>query len=440
MDPEIDNKKNSSNPRIFYGWWIVLISLLGITVKIGAFNRNFTIYVVPIRKELGIGVSSIAFADMLGRLTAGISAPLIGYFVDRFGYRNMLIFGGVTSGLGFMLLAAVHSYLMFSLVLVGLISFGVRAGYHTAAIPAINAWFRKHRGLAMAIISTGNGFGGAFAPLVAWMVLTLGWRKSSFATGIFVIVFMVSTSWLVKQSPEEMGLKPDGITEMPDPQVSDAEKYEEKDFSIREAMHTVAYWQLVWAVGLRNSVTSGINFLMAPVMIWYLQGSDRSDTESLIIASFFMMLFSVGSMVLNPLVGWIGDRWSKEKVSALCMGLGGASMCVLLDRSGALWQLGLFAVLLSLSDAANPLAWALLGDYFGRKNFATLQGWQHLPNQLMSMSTPVWMGFIFDRTGSYYWSLIPCIVIYVIATGSYWTLRSPKLPTYEKSALSDTVK
>jgi len=110
-------------------------------------------------------------------------------------------------------------------------------------------------------------------------------------------------------------------------------------------------------------------------------------------------------------------------------------MLVLLDRSGSLWQLGLFAVLLALSDAANPLAWAMLGDYFGRKNFATLQGWHHLPNQLMSMSTPVWMGFIFDRTDSYYWSLIPCIVIYILATGSYWTLRRPKLPSDVKSGI-----
>ena len=325
----------------------------------------------------------------------------------------MLVFGGITSGLGFIFLAAVHSYFMFCLVLVGLISFGVRAGYHTAAIPAINAWFRKHRGLAMSIISTGNGFGGAFAPLVAWMVLTWGWRRSSFITGIFVIVFMTSTSWLVKQSPESMGLKPDGIIEDPNINLSDSDYGEEEDFGISEAMHTVAYWQLMIATGLRNTVTSGINLLMAPMMIWFLQGTDRSETESLIIASFFMMVFSVGSMALNPMIGWVGDRWRKEKVSALCMLLGGASMLVLLDRSGALWQLGLFAVMLALSDAANPLAWAMFGDYFGRKNFATLQGWHHLPNQLMSMSTPVWMGYIFDKTDSYYWSLIPCIIIYL---------------------------
>ena len=40
--------------------------------------------------------------------------------------------------------------------------------------------------------------------------------------------------------------------------------------------------------------------------------------------------------------------------------------------------------------------------------YATLRGWQHLPDQLMSMSTPVWMGL--DRTtstGSYFWALVP---------------------------------
>jgi MFS family permease len=424
------SKKNNEEkrPKIFYGWWIVVVSLLGITVKIGSFNRNFTIYVVPIRQELGIGVSAIAFADMLGRLTAGIFAPLIGYFVDKLGYRNMLIFGGIASGLGFILLAFVHSYVMFCVVLVGLISFGVRAGFHTAAIPAINAWFKKHRGLAMAIISTGNGIGGAFAPLVAWMVLSLGWRRSSFVTGVFVIMFMVSTSWIVKQSPESMGLNPDGISEPLNDDNSTDNNVTDYDFTVKQAMHTLAYWQLVWAVGLRNSVTAGINFLMAPVMIWYLQGSGREETESLIIASIFMMFFSMISLFLNPLIGWVGDRWHKEKVSSLCMLLGGVSIFMLLDRSGALWQLAVFALMLAVADAANPLAWAMLGDYFGRENFATLQGWQHLPNQLMSMSTPVWMGLIFDNTGSYYWALIPCAVIYICSSLSYWTLKKPKMP------------
>ena len=60
--------KLSSN--VFYGWWIVVVGLFVDAFKHGTFNRGFTLYVLPIRAELGIGVAAIALADMLGRLQA----------------------------------------------------------------------------------------------------------------------------------------------------------------------------------------------------------------------------------------------------------------------------------------------------------------------------------------------------------------------------------
>ena len=85
-------------------------------------------------------------------------------------------------------------------------------------------------------------------------------------------------------------------------------------------------------------------------------------------------------------------------------------------------------VLLAFSETANPLAWAILGDYFGRRSYATLRGWQHLPDQFMSMSTPLWMGIIFERTGSYQWALIPLVVIYVMAALLYLLIPNPRTP------------
>ena len=69
-----------------------------------------------------------------------------------------------------------------------------------------------------------------------------------------------------------------------------------------------------------------------------------------------------------------------------------------------------------------------MGEYFGRRSYATLRGWQHLPDQLMSMWTPFWMGIIFDQTGSYKWALIPLIVIYCFAAVFYWIIPIPKTP------------
>jgi hypothetical protein len=105
---------------------------------------------------------------------------------------------------------------------------------------------------------------------------------------------------------------------------------------------------------------------------------------------------------------------------------GALAMFLLLNQSGHVWQLAAFVVLLAVSESASPLGWAIMGDFFGRKNFATLRGWQHLPDQLMSMSTPVWMGLIFDRTGSYLWALIPLIVIHSLSALCFWTLPAPK--------------
>jgi len=46
----------------------------------------------------------------------------------------------------------------------------------------------------------------------------------------------------------------------------------------------------------------------------------------------------------------------------------------------------------------------------------------------MSMSTPVWMGWIFDHTGSYYWSLLPLAIIYGLSACVYWLLPQPPTP------------
>ena len=107
---------------------------------------------------------------------------------------------------------------------------------------------------------------------------------------------------------------------------------------------------------------------------------------------------------------------------------GALALVVLLYSSGQLWQLAVFVVLLAVSETANPLAWAILGDFFGRRSYATLRGWTQLPHQLMSMLTPLWMGWIFDSTDSFKWALIPLAVLYGLASFFYWTLPRPKPP------------
>ncbi len=430
-------------PKIFYGWWIVVISALDDALKHGTFNRGFTFFVLPIRRELGIGVAVISLADMLGRLVGGLLGPAMGFFTDRLGPRIMLAFGGIMSGTGFILLGLTGNYLTFMLVFVGFLSVGFRSGYNNASIAALNNWFRRRRGLAMSIASIGNGLGGAaLSPLMGLMVLSLGWRKSALVAGLLILAVVVPLSLLVRRSPESIGLRPDGDppdgAEAAGSGTADragghggrhrARSFGDVDFTAREAMGTLSYWWLVVAVAMRNTVNSGLSFLLAPVMVWFLQGSGRSENESLGISAVFVGLLGLSAVVFNPAMGWLSDKWPKPKLSGLCMISGALALTMLLNRSGHWWQLIPFVVLLAVSDSANPMAWAIMGDFFGRRSFATLRGWQHLPDQLLSMSTPVWMGLIYDNTGSYFKALIPLIGFFALAAVGYWTIPRPKIP------------
>ena len=442
---------NRSTP-IFYGWWIVAVSLVIDACKHGTFNRGFTLYILPIRNELGLSVTAISLAEMLGRLEGGVLGPVMGYLTDRFGAGAILVFGGLMSGLGFIFLSQTNSLFVFMVIFVGMLSVGFRSGYNNATLAAVNQWFRRQRSLAMSIVAAGNGLGGAvLAPLEGLMVASLGWRTAALVSGLGILVVVVPLSFLVRRSPESMGLLPDGdqapalpASQAPGPPRAHGATADgtapsaspaagrrdaaQLDFTAPEAMRTPSYWFLTLATGLRNTVHSGMSFLMAPVVIWFLQGSGRSADSSLPMAAFFVGLLSLGTFVLTPIVGWLGDRMSKPQLSAVCMVFGAGSMAMLLHQSGQIWYLVLSVLLLAVAESANPLNWAIMGDFFGRRAFATLRGWQHLPDQLMSMSTPVWMGWIFDHTGSYYWSLLPLAIIYGLSACVYWLLPQPTTP------------
>ena len=439
-------------PNIFYGWYIVLVSLIADGMKHGSFNRGFTVLYVPIEHSiifpkdvLGFSPQSrtmLGLAEGLGRFMGGVQGPLMGYCTDRFGPRVMLAFGGLMSGLGFILLARTTNFWWFLLVFVVFLSVGFRSGYNNASIAAVNNWFRRRRGLAMSVVSMGNGLGGASAYLVGLLIFMVGWRDACTILGFCIIAVVIPLSYFLRRAPEEMGLLPDG-----DPPESAAgpgnqsrsqqrlrSQVGETDFLAGEAMRTPSYWLLVMATGFRNIVHAGASFLMAPLIIWFLEAGVPVDPTSdqgqrfIIIAAAFVSGFSFLNMVFNPCVGWLGDRVDRRKLSAACMVSGALALGSLITQSGEMWQVVLFVLLLAFAESANPLNWAIMGDFFGRRAYATLRGWQHLPDQLASMWTAMWMGAIYDYTNSFYWALFPLVLLYIAAAIGYWFLPRPPLP------------
>jgi nitrate/nitrite transporter NarK len=90
-------------------------------------------------------------------------------------------------------------------------------------------------------------------------------------------------------------------------------------------------------------------------------------------------------------------------------------LVVLAYSHGAFWHMAVFVVLFSFGDAINSVTWALVGDFFGRKQFATIRGWIGMLQSLVAMPAAVVTGWVYDRTQSYAYVLVPFIVIYLLA-------------------------
>ena len=99
--------------RIFYGWWIVLASFFIAFYVGGTVFFGFTAFIEPVVKEFGWSYTQVSFAASLRGMEMGIMAPIIGFLMDRFGSRILLVTGIVILGLGIVLLGFTNSLLTF---------------------------------------------------------------------------------------------------------------------------------------------------------------------------------------------------------------------------------------------------------------------------------------------------------------------------------------
>ncbi|ABO50318.1 hypothetical protein Dred_1793 [Desulforamulus reducens MI-1] len=79
----------------------------------------------------------------------------------------------------------------------------------------ITNWFAKKRGLAISIALAGSGFGGAIiSPTMADIIQNYGWRTSYLVFAAAMLIICLPMMFLIKKSPETMGLKAYGADEV----------------------------------------------------------------------------------------------------------------------------------------------------------------------------------------------------------------------------------
>lgn len=192
------------------------------------------------------------------------------------------------------------------------------------------------------------------------------------------------------------------------------------DFTVKEAVHTPVFWTLALAIGLRLMAQSALTVHFVPMLVSRGVGEGTAA-----------ILVSVAALVRLPAVivgGLLADRWSRSKVSAMAMVLGIAAAGYITFGPAGLLTGIVFAILFAGAESCNTITWALVGEFFGRRNFATLRGIVTMLQSAMSFIGPIVAGFVYDSTKSYRIAFLAIAVTYVVAAILYWTMRAPEVP------------
>ena len=197
--------------RFFYGWYVVGVACLQGMFGNGAISTGFPRFFEPIRGDLGISYAAMSLVFSLARAEGGLGAPLVGWLVDKFGSRPMILFGGLTAGIGLMLLSFATEYWQLVLLFVGVVSVGKTAGLGQTLMATVNQWFIRRKAVALSTLMTAFAGGGAIVvPLLHMGIVFLDWRPTVFIIGLFIAILTLPVAYVIRSRPEDMGLRPDG--------------------------------------------------------------------------------------------------------------------------------------------------------------------------------------------------------------------------------------
>ena len=406
-----------------YPGWQVVGACSFLAVFCGSiFVYGFPVFFLHIQRDLELSSAATSLIFALSRGEAGLAGPITGWIVDKFDSRPIIIFGGLMVGGGLAILSIVNTYWIFLVVFIGMVAVGYNTSFGQTFLAVINRWFVKRKAIAMTLVITSYTIGGAFmVPLLSRGVEALGWRTVLLYAGIFVVVLSIPTSFFIKRSPESVGIDIDQSPEALDEPTSTSAKARssESDFGVKEAMKTVTFWLMLTGSSLRISVTSGLLVHAIPIMTW--KGLSEQSGADLIALLFFI------AIPARLFFGLYNSGIQTRYILSMGMAFGtlGLFTMIFVDAS---WSVYVFVGGIALLEGATTLNWVLMGQYYGRRNFATIIGIITAVYSVGMLASPLFLGWMFDRTDSYHIGLVVFLVMYACSSIFFFFSSRPTPP------------
>ncbi|KAA1301158.1 MAG: MFS transporter [SAR202 cluster bacterium] len=400
----------SKRTPFFYGWLILGTSGSTQIVRNAAASLTLAVFMYPMAEDLGWSRTVLAGAVSVGGLASTFISPAIGWLIDRYGARTVLTSSimilGVSTFLTGWATVPIAFYITYG---IGRIIFSSPVQIGSSVV--VSRWFIKKRGRANGILTFCHSIGMTGFPLMASILIGIyGWQVAWHLLGVGVwVIALLPVFLFLAETPESVGLLPDGENEslLENETVKPAAEKEEVNWTLREALKTVALWQLAIAGGLLFIIHSGTNTHMAA----FFQDAGLTSNQAAAAVSLNAIFTGLGGL------GW---GWAIEKIKArYCYAMVAAVMSVcaiLFSTADSVTEAWIYASLFGTALGGMLVVPSVaMADYFGRGSLGTIRGFTEPFVSFSQAIGALLSGIIFDLTGSYNYAFYTLAVVAIIA-------------------------
>ncbi|MFH0844136.1 MAG: MFS transporter [Pseudomonadota bacterium] len=410
----------SNRSPIFYGWVIVVISVVT-TALVYGMRHSFSIFFPYILDEFGWSRGSTSVMLSLSIFMYGFLSPLGGALGDRWRPRKVIVIGIMILGLATAGCAFAqkpwHFYLLFGILMPA----GMALSGWPLMGPALANWFILKRGLVTGLGQMGTGFSFAYVMFVEFVISRVGWRHAYLVLAVILAGFLLPLILIFfYPRPEDKGLAADGSLQIPyskDQKTSSGPTAlaERDKFTLRQAMKTYQLWCLVasfflfWGIGHYQILAHQIKF------------AADVGYSTMFAASIFglMGIFSILGFCSGFISDWLG-REIPITIAAILSIIALFALLSIRDTSQP-WLLYVYAVCFGYAGGIySPTAFAGAADLFHGSHYGAISSLLLTGMGLGGALGPWLGGYIYDVTGSYHGSFLLCMLSYVLCILLFW--------------------
>jgi MFS family permease len=396
-NPPVAQKAHVSYPRarerhIYFGWWVVLASVLGLMVGDGTvIVFSFGVFLNPIASDFGWSRAEVALALTLHIVCLAVSTPFVGWLIDRKGSRRVLLAGIIlfSAGVSSLSLLGPSRIIMYG-------AFALLGCFAAIVTPVpyarvLCSWFDRRRGLALGISLAGVGLGTAILPQIAQiLVASGGWRRGYAGLGLVTLLISLPIVYALFREPRsaERNDPRERRDQQPTQTAQGATGY-----LLEDAIRRPEFWILFFVFALTATAVTGAAVHLVPL----LTDAGLTSQRAAHIAGALGLALICGRV----LSGLLLDKFFAPYVTVAFFMLAACGLIVLAGHVTTLASVfGTALVGLGIGAELDVLSY-LTSRYFGLRSFAQISATIFLGYVVGTSVGPSIMAFTFDRVGTY---------------------------------------